>query len=122
VIPLPEELENRNVLIEVVSGGVARTIPYYANTLSVQVVENYGQVVVTNPQSRKPVPKAYVKVYAQTADGQVNFYKDGYTDLRGRFDYASLSTNELDVAAKFSLLILSDEHGALVREATPPPR
>ena len=52
----------------------------------------------------------------------MQFYKDGYTDLRGRFDYASLSTNELDVAQKFSLLILSDDHGAVVREANPPKR
>ena len=29
-----------------------------------------------------------MKVYAQMQDGGVQFYKDGYTDLRGRFDYA----------------------------------
>ena len=51
----------------------------------------------------KPVSKAYVKVYAQMADGQVKSYEDGYTDLRGRFDYASLNTNDLDVAQKFSV-------------------
>ena len=28
--------------------------------------------------------------------GSVAFYKDGYTDLRGWFDYATLSTNDLD--------------------------
>ena len=56
------------------------------------------------------------------ADGRVKFYKDGYTDLRGRFDFASLNTNDLDVATKFSILILSDEYGAVVREATPPKR
>ena len=77
---------------------------------------------MTHRETHKPVAKAYVKVYAQTASGQVKFYKDGYTDLRGRFDYASLSTNELDVAQKFSILVLSDEHGALVREAAPPKR
>ena len=66
------------------------------------------------------MPRAYVKVYARTAGGEVKFYKDGYTDLRGRFDYASLNTNELDAAQKFAILVLSDEHGALVREATPP--
>jgi hypothetical protein len=49
-------------------------------------------------------------------------YKDGYTDLRGRFDYTSLSTNELDVVEQFSLLILSDERGAIIREAKPPKR
>ena len=87
-----------------------------------QVIENYGQVKVTHLTTAKPVAKAYVKVYAQMADGQVKFYKDGYTDLRGRFDYASLNTNDLDVATKFSVLIMSEEHGALVREAAPPKR
>jgi len=121
-VALPKELLNRNVLVEVVGGGITRTLPYYANTLTVQIIENYGQVQVTHAETRRPVPKAYVKVYARTATGEVKFYKDGYTDLRGRFDYASLSTNELDMAAKFSLLILSEEYGALVREATPPRR
>jgi len=32
----------------------------------------------------------------------------------------SLNTGDLDNAVKFSLLILSDAHGALVREAMPP--
>ena len=63
-----------------------------------------------------------MKVYAQMQDGEVKFYKDGYTDLRGRFDYASLNTNELDNVKKFSLLVLSDENGAVVREANPPTR
>ena len=54
--------------------------------------------------------------------GAVQFYKDGYTDLRGRFDYTSLSTNELDNVEKFSLLVLSDTDGAVVREADPPKR
>jgi hypothetical protein len=68
------------------------------------------------------VPKTYVKVYARMADGRVRFYRDGYTDLRGRFDYSSLSTNDLDHVERFALLVLSDEHGAIVREAGPPKR
>jgi hypothetical protein len=52
----------------------------------------------------------------------VRLFKDGYTDLRGRFEYTSLSTNELDFTQKFSLLILRDEHGAVVREGNPPKR
>jgi hypothetical protein len=63
-----------------------------------------------------------VKVYAQLQDDSVKFYKDGYTDLRGRFDYTSLGTNELDFVKKFSLLVLSERHGAVVREASPPKR
>ncbi len=121
-IALPEALRNKNVLVEVVAAGQTKTQAYYSHSLAVQVIENYGQVKVTHQTTAKPVAKAYVKVYAQMADGQVKFYKDGYTDLRGRFDYASLNTNDLDVATKFSVLIMSEEHGALVREAAPPKR
>jgi hypothetical protein len=52
----------------------------------------------------------------------VKFFKDGYTDFRGRFDYVSLNTNELDNTEKLALLILSEEHGAVIREADPPKR
>ncbi|WLD12472.1 hypothetical protein [Planctellipticum variicoloris] len=119
-IDLPETLRNSNVLVEIVGAGQTRTKPYFSNSLTVQVIENYGQVRVTHAETHKPASKAYVKVYAQTAGGEVKFYKDGYTDLRGRFDYASLNTNDLDAAAKFSILILSEEHGAVVRDALPP--
>jgi len=39
---------------------------------------------------------------------------------RGRFDYSSLNTNELEGVAAFSLLVLSDNDGAAIREAKPP--
>ena len=52
----------------------------------------------------------------------MKFYKDGYTDLRGRFDYASLSTGEIENTERFALLVLSEEHGAVIREAAPPAR
>jgi 5-hydroxyisourate hydrolase-like protein (transthyretin family) len=86
------------------------------------MIEAYGQVAVTHADTRKPVPGAYVKVYAKLQSGEVKFVKDGYTDLRGRFDYASLNTSEVDNAQRLSLLILSEPYGAVVREAAPPKR
>jgi len=68
------------------------------------------------------MPKVYVKVFGKSQDGEVRFYKDGYTDLRGRFDYASLSTNELDNVARFAILVMSDTEGAIIRETAPPKR
>ena len=120
--PLPGSLSNRNVLVEIHGGGKARSQAYYSNSLAVQVIEDYGQVRVTHQETRKPLAKVYVKAYAAMQDGRVRFYKDGYTDHRGRFDFTSLNTDELDTVAKFSLLILSDEFGAVVREARPPKR
>lgn len=119
-IQLPEKLRNSNVLIEITGGGQVRSRAYYANSLTVQLADNYGQLKVVNADSNRPVPRTYIKVYARTKDGDVNFFKDGYTDLRGRFDYASLSTNELDRVERLAILILSEEQGATVREVKPP--
>jgi hypothetical protein len=79
-------------------------------------------VRVTHGKDSAALAKVYVKVYARMQDGSVRYYKDGYTDLRGRFDYTSLNTNELEHVERFSLLVLSDEQGSVVREAKPPKR
>lgn len=121
-ISIPDALRHKNVLVEIIAGGQTKSQAYYSHSLAIQVVENYGQIKVTDQVAGGPVAKAYVKVYAQLSDGRVKFYKDGYTDLRGRFDYASISTDDLDEAVKFSILILSDSNGAMVREAHPPKR
>ncbi len=64
----------------------------------------------------------YVKVYARQHGGAIGFYKDGYTDLRGWFDYATLSTDELDRVERFAILVCSDKSGSAILEATPPQR
>ncbi len=121
-LDLPPEFKVRNVMVEAVAGGVRKAQAYYANTLKVQMIENYGQLNVTNAESGKAVPGAYVKVYAKTADNKVKFFKDGYTDLRGRFDYASLNADDMDTAVRLAVLVLSEEFGAVVRETAPPKR
>ena len=67
-----------------------------------------------------PASKVYVKVYAKKHNGQVVFHKDGYTDLRGKFDYSSINTGNIDEISSFSFLVLSDSHGAVIKEAKPP--
>jgi hypothetical protein len=121
-VEIPQEFRTRNVMVEALAAGLRKSQAYYANTLKVQMIEAYGQLAVTHADTRKPVPAAYVKVYMKTKAGEVKFFKDGYTDLRGRFDYASLNTNELENADRLALLILSPELGAVVREAAPPKR
>jgi hypothetical protein len=101
---------------------------------------------VRDSANDKPVSRAYVKVYARLRGGTVRFFKDGYTDLRGRFDYASLNSSEharpmpeqrgasstggldyqmlrpdeLNTVEKLAVLVLSEANGALVREVAPP--
>ena len=118
-LDLPEEFSKKNVLVEISAGAKTIALPYYANAMSVQVIETYGQVKVVDGINSKPLSKVYVKVYSKTAQG-VKFHKDGYTDVRGRFDYATVSTPEKSPIEKFSILILSEQNGALIREANPP--
>ena len=121
-VAIPASLDGRNVLVEVRGAGLVRRQPVYANDLSVQWIENRGQLLVTDPSTDKALSKIYVKVFKRRPDGTVEFHKDGYTDLRGRFDYASLSGTGAMVAEKFAVLVLSEERGAVIREVTPPVR
>lgn len=121
-IVVPQQYKDRNMLIEVVGGGLTRSAAYYPHSLSISMIEAYGQLQIAGLQDGRPMSSAYIKVYARHKDGQVHYYKDGYTDLRGKFDYASLSTSQLDIVEKFSILIMTDNSGAVIREAAPPPR
>jgi len=120
--PVPEEFANSNVLVEVVANGRTDAVAVYSNQLEVQLSDKYGRIEVRNEESGKPLSKTYVKVYAKMKGGEVKFFKDGYTDLRGKFDYVSLNTDELDRVEELSLLVMSEESGSLVREVKPPQR
>ena len=120
-IPIPDYCLNKNVYVEVVGDeSVSRSQAFYSHSLTLQMFENFGQFKITQQKTGRPIPSAYVKVYAKKNDGSVVFYKDGYTDLRGRFDYVSISADMLSSVEKFSVLILSEEYGAVVREARRP--
>ncbi|MFT4514529.1 MAG: hypothetical protein ACI91B_003240, partial [Planctomycetota bacterium] len=119
---LPQQFWQKNVLVEVRSGGLVRSRQYFANALDVRFLESYGQVAVTEPKTNKPLSKTYVKVFAKLRNGTVRFHKDGYTDLRGRFDYASLSDDPNSGATRYAVLVLDENRGAVIREISPPAR
>lgn len=121
-VALPAELRRTNVVIEVVAGAVRQTVTWLAHDLALTVAAPYGQLQVRRASTGVPLPAAYVKVYGRSANGAVQFYKDGYTDLRGRLDYATLSTDDLDRVERFALLVVHDDAGAMVTEAEPPTR
>jgi hypothetical protein len=120
--PLPAAFEGANVMVEVAAAGLRRSTPFYSTKLAVTVSEPYGRLRVTDAKSGKPLPRTYVKVYytEATEGASGKFYKDGYTDARGAFDYTSLSTDELSRTKRFGLLVSSETHGAVVRVASPP--
>ena len=96
---------------------------YFSADLRVRVIENYGEIKVFIPNKNGndiPLPKTYVKVYQRKNNNEVYFFKDGYTDLRGRFDYGQLSGKNISDVSRFAIFISNDEHGSLIKEAAPP--
>lgn len=118
----PAALRGKNVVVEAVGAGMRKAKVHYANDLTTSLAHQYGQLRVQRASDRGALAATYVKVYARNRGGAVAFYKDGYTDLRGWFDYATLSTNELDSVERFAILVCSDHAGAAILEAGPPAR
>jgi hypothetical protein len=117
---LDESLARQTLMVETVAGPARATTLYYGGNLAAYVSEGFGQVQVTDATTGIPVSTAYVKVYARHHDGQIKFFKDGYTDLRGRFDYVSISTGDLATVERFAILVIDPERGATIREANRP--
>ncbi|KAL6589021.1 hypothetical protein U3516DRAFT_675727 [Neocallimastix sp. 'constans'] len=102
---------------------------YQPSKLSTQINENLGILRVFKPNpdiknKEKPfviAPGVYVKVYSKNKRGKVSFWKDGYTDLLGRFDYITVSSNSdiLDIE-KLSILILFNDTMGEIKEVKPP--
>ena len=121
-VPWPQTLRGKNVVVEAVGAGQRKAKVHYANDLVTTLANQVGQIRVQRASDRGALASTYVKVYARKRGGSVAFYKDGYTDLRGWFDYASLSTTDLDHVERFAILVASDSAGASILEASPPVR
>jgi hypothetical protein len=111
-----------SLLLEVSGGGLTRTLPRYGSNLSVRINDSVGLLTVMQMLSSAVVVGAYVKVFVRSSQGEVKFHKDGYTDRRGKFDYAATTSSApFSVAiARFAILVVSDEFGAIIEEVDPP--
>ncbi len=113
------EFIGKNTIINVVGGHIERLLKFFSASLKAYIQEKYGELQCTDLEGNI-LPEVYVKVYAQHTNGTISFYKDGYTDIRGRFDYLSLNASKLETVRKFALLVMSDRYGASAHECNPP--
>ena len=118
-IEIPKEYENKNIYIEVSSNKIKEFDTYYSSLLQCSLSESIGEVKVLSP-TLQPLPKIYVKCFCKLEDDSIKFYKDGYTDLRGRFNYVALNSDLINKVKKFSILIISEEFGAIIKECNAP--
>merc|ERR1712242_152116 len=118
-VPLPVTLHDKSSVVEVICGGFTVSKPNYDNHLRIEISAKLRQIRVFDKTTNKAISKAYVKVYGQTPDSpEGRFIKDGYTDLRGRFDYATISSDELEFVKALAILVLSPSAGADVLEVS----
>ncbi|MEM9586093.1 MAG: hypothetical protein AAGA03_02330 [Planctomycetota bacterium] len=119
-VAIPVTLRRQTLLVEVTAGASRSTALYYGGELTTYVSDAFGQLQVTRSRDRRPVSAAYVKIYGKYPDGKVRFYKDGYTDARGRFDYASISAASAQGAERFAILVIDPEQGATLHDVASP--
>ena len=115
-----EKLKNQNLVIEVTGEGKQAFLTYFATSLKVAINENFGELKVVDKDDQ-PLSKVYVKAFSKEKNGTVKFFKDGYTDIRGKFEYAQINSKKLNSVEKFAILVMSDDHGSMTREAKVPP-
>ena len=111
-VELPEALRQGNLLVSAESG----------NTRILKILDSRAMILRHLPASRtlqvldaatsKPLAKTYIKVYAETRTGEIVFHKDGYTDLRGMFDYLSHTATDPASIKRLALLAIHPEKGA----------
>jgi len=114
-IEFPKALkEKSNFVLEVLANGLRVAKTQYNNSLYVELNKGRGDLFVGN-FSKFPLPKTYIKVFLATSANPNGFFlKDGYTDLRGRFDYLSTNSSLPSDATKVAVLVVSESCGANV--------
>ena len=118
---IPTDFKNKNTFIQIcdTESSLECSKAFFDNELMIQVKQQYGQIKVYKKVGNSVVPakKAYCKVYAKTGNYDKNneFYKDGYTDVSGKFDYVSISTDQLDRTSKFSIFVTLNKYGSLIK-------
>merc|ERR1719445_25217 len=112
MINMPPSMRNQNSIIRLTSGsGTVVVDQDYDNMMICQVARGVGELRIMDTKGNA-VPAAYVKVYSRTTDGTVSFYKDGYTDLRGRFNYRDMSTSKQANTERFAVMVQTPTLGS----------
>ena len=110
---LPESYQSGNRLLVIDDGEKEWLHPLQSTKLSTTI--NSASGMLQSLSQGKPMPRCYVKVYALTKDGSVNFFKDGHTDLRGMFDYRSHNVHAPADVQSFALFISHPELGSITK-------
>lgn len=108
---LPENFRQGNILVAAESGNAKQLKILDSQLLEARVIPTQRTLQIIDPTSGKALPRTYVKVFTESRDGSVSFHKDGYTDLRGKFDYLSSTAVDPSTIRRVAILISHPEKG-----------
>ena len=111
-VDLPPALRQGNVLVAAESGTVKLLRVLDSRALDLRQFPQDRVIQVLDATTLKPLPNTYIKVYAEMNDGTIVFHKDGYTDLRGKFDYLSHTGIDTSNIKRLALLASHPQKGA----------
>ncbi|KAK2949062.1 putative Actin-binding protein [Blattamonas nauphoetae] len=124
-LAIPTEFRNRNVMISVEYETLTKTLSLFDHSMTIDVFEQAGRLQVRDKTTKRPLASVYVKAYLRQNSGDKGeFQKDGFTDLTGTFDYASVNKEKGSTGgfsgARFSILVMSANSGSDVIEVSAP--
>ena len=111
VVDLPEAMRKGNVLVSAESGTRKLLKVLDSRALEIRQDPEFRTVQVLDAVTSRPLPKTYVKVYSEMNNGEIVFHKDGYTDLRGKFDYLSSTSVDPAKVRRMAVLVSHPEKG-----------
>ncbi|MFM2243495.1 MAG: hypothetical protein RLZ97_2351, partial [Verrucomicrobiota bacterium] len=109
-VPLPPDMRRGNILVAANAAGGEILSILDSRALDIQCRRQNPVLQVRSAGSGSPLATAYVKVYVET-DGEPVFHKDGYTDLRGKFDFLTLSDGSQAPTGRIAILVTHPDHG-----------
>ena len=113
---LPEEYLKTSAIIKVMGDGLSKIFLYSHNKIALKINKTSGYVKVTSSETKKSLPKTYIKCFVQLKSGVVSFFKDGFTDMRGCFEYCNFEGVDSSNMKKFSIYVDHQTLGSLVQE------
>ncbi len=112
---LPNDFRQGNILIAAESDHAKQLKILDSRQLETLIVPLNRTIQIIDPATNKPLPSTYIKVFVESGNGSVEFHKDGYTDLRGKFDYLSHTATDPSTVRRVAILVSHPEKGSLTR-------
>lgn len=111
-LAIPEFLRNKNFIVKVSCGDVKNMVVHSNSKMIISIDKEEGTIKALTPDM-KPLSKVYVKCFSRGAGrgSTEEFFKDGYTDIRGSFTYFDRKTSNISDTERFSILVSHSSFG-----------